>query len=85
VPVLAALVAVSLRMLLPDPGADNVAGVNAAVTPDGNPVADKLTGALKPPVTATVTVTLLFEPAMTETEVAERFAWNAGTIMPSLQ
>jgi len=65
----ALLVAVSLRTLLPDPGDAIVAGVKAAVTPPGNPVTEKATVALKPPLTATLIVTLVFDPGMTEIEL----------------
>jgi hypothetical protein len=69
-PALAAEVAVSLSTLLPEPGAGSVAGVNAAVTPAGNPLNEHATGALKPPLTATSRVSLLFDPAVTEREPA---------------
>ena len=61
----------SLRTLLPDPGAARLVGVKAAVTPLGNPVTEKATAALNPPLTVTFSVTLLFDPAVTETELAE--------------
>lgn len=68
---MAAVVAVSLSTLLPDPGAGNVAGVNVAETPAGNPVMESVTAALNPPLTATVTLVLLFDPAVTESELEE--------------
>jgi len=71
---LAALVAVSLSTLLPDPGAGRVAGVKAAVTPLGNPVTEKATAALKPPLTATFTLMLLLDPAVSEREFADGVA-----------
>ena len=74
VPVLALPVAVSLRTLWPDPGATRVVGVKVAVIPLGNPVTEKATAALKPPLTVTVRVTLLFDPAVTETEFEEATA-----------
>jgi hypothetical protein len=66
--------ALILRVLDPDPGADNVAGVKAAETPVGNPVTEKATAALKPPLTVTVRVTLLFDPSLTVRELAEAAA-----------
>jgi hypothetical protein len=68
---LALLAAVSLRTLLPDPGARRVAGVKAAETPLGSPVTEKPTAALKPPLTVTFKVMLLCDPAATERELAE--------------
>jgi hypothetical protein len=65
------MVAVNLRTLPPDPGDGRLAGVKAPVTPLGNPVTEKATVPLKPPLTATLNVTLLFDPGMTETELAE--------------
>jgi hypothetical protein len=68
---LALLVSVSLRVLLPDPGAASVLGVKAPVTPVGNPVTEKLTAALNPPLPATLSVMLLLDPGITETELAD--------------
>ncbi len=65
VPAFAPLAAVSLRILVPDPGAARLACVNDAEIPLGNPLIEKATGALKPPLTVTIRVVLLFEPAMT--------------------
>jgi len=78
-------VAVSLTTLLPDPGAGSLAGVKTAETPLGNPVIAKATAALKPPLTVTFSVTLLFDPSVTETEFAETAAWNAGIVVASPQ
>ena len=63
--------AVSLRVLLPDPGTDRVVGVKVLETPVGRPVTEKTTGALKPPLTETVRVMLLLDPGFIETELAE--------------
>ena len=73
-PALALLVALSLRTLKPDPGAAKVACVNVAEIPLGNPVTEKETGALKPPLTVTVRVRLLFDPAVTAREFEEATA-----------
>jgi hypothetical protein len=73
-PALAPLVAAIFRTLLPDPGADRAVGVKAPETPLGNPVMDKATAALNPPLTVTVTAMLWFDPAVTERELAERAA-----------
>ena len=82
---MALLVAVSLRTLAPDPGADRVAGVKVAEIPLGSPVTEKATAVLKPPLTVTFRVTLLFDPAVTEREFEEAVARNAGVVVPSLQ
>ena len=82
---MAALVAVNLIKLPPDPGAGRVAGVKAAVTPVGSPVTENVTAALKPPLTVTFTLTLLFDPAVSEREFAGRVARNVGTTLASLQ
>ena len=68
------LVAVNLTTLLPDPGADKVTGVKTDETPLGNPVTEKETAALKPPLTVTFSVMLSFDPAVTESEFAEAAA-----------
>ncbi len=73
-PGLALLVAVNLRTLLPDPGAEMLAGVNAAETPAGNPVIERDTAALNPPLTVTFMLMLLFDPAVTEREFADKAA-----------
>jgi hypothetical protein len=73
-PGLALLVAVILSALLPAPGADRLAGVKIAETPLGSPVTEKETPALKPPLTVTFNVRLLFDPALTDRELAERAA-----------
>lgn len=44
-----------LKSEVPDPGAAIEAGLKLEVTPDGTPVADSVTAALKPPETETVT------------------------------
>ena len=61
--------AASFSTVLPDPGAEIVAGVNAADTPLGKPASENETAALNPPLTVTANVTLLFDPAITESEL----------------
>jgi hypothetical protein len=63
-----------LRTLVPDPGAARLAWVKVAETALGNPVTEKATGALKPPLTVTVRVMLLFDPSLTVRELAEAAA-----------
>jgi hypothetical protein len=57
-------------VLLPDPGAARLAGVKEAVKPDGSALVENATAELKPPETATVSVTELLEPGATDTEPA---------------
>lgn len=59
-----------MRTLLPEPGAGKVAGVNAAVTPAGNPVTEKDTALLKVEFGVLVNVTELKLPAVTPMELA---------------
>ena len=56
-PVLAVLETVSVKFDVPEPGAAMEVGLKLPVTPEGRPVADKATAALKPPETAVVTTT----------------------------
>jgi len=79
VPALALPEAVIFSTLLPDPGADKVTGVKTDETPLGNPVTEKETAALNPPLTVTFSVMLsfdppsdpMFDPAVTEREFAD--------------
>jgi hypothetical protein len=63
-PTVAAVVAVSVKVLLPLPGDAMLAGENAAVTPLGNPVTDNATAALKF-CAAVVSVKLVWPPPAT--------------------
>jgi len=66
-------------MLLPEPGAAMLAGVNAAVTPLGNPVTVKAMAALKVELGVVVSVTVLeAPPAVTLREVAPEARANVG-------
>jgi hypothetical protein len=71
---LALLAAVILRTPLPDPGTEKADGVSTDETPFGNPDTERATAALKPPLTVTLKLTLLFPPATTEREFAESAA-----------
>jgi hypothetical protein len=68
------VVALSLRTLLPDPGAESLTGAKAAETPVGNPVTERATGALNPPLMLTSKCALLFDPAVIEMELDDRAA-----------
>src|SRR5438067_13464244 len=67
VPVVAVALAVNVRLLVPVV----LAGLKVAVTPAGNPDADKLTLPLKPLLGFTVMVLLALLPCVTETLVGE--------------
>lgn len=51
VPIAAVLLAASVSVELPLPGAAIDVGLKVAVTPAGNPVAERETAELKPPLT----------------------------------
>lgn len=70
---------VSVRVEVPDPGAAIVAGLNAAVTPEGWPVAVSTTASSKPPFTAVVIVDVPLPPSTTVTETGD-----AVTVKPVL-
>jgi hypothetical protein len=82
---LALVAALSLRTLLPDPGAESLTRVNAAETPVGNPVTERAIAALNPPLMVTLKCALLFDPAVIEMVLDDRAAWKLGTIMASFQ
>lgn len=71
VPTVAPVCAVSFNELVPAPATDD--GVNAAVTPDGNPVTVKLSDPANPPVTDVVIGTSTLLPRATDavTDVAD--------------
>jgi hypothetical protein len=58
VPVAAVEATVSVSVDEPEPGAAMDVGLNAAVTPEGSPDADRAIAALNPPETAVVMVDL---------------------------
>jgi len=68
VPVGVVVAALSVRVADPDPGAEMVLGLKLAVTPEGNPVADRLTAWLKPATTLDVMVALPELPCWMESE-----------------
>lgn len=67
VPAVAVLAAVNVIVLVPVVDA----GLNAAVTPAGNPLALKATLPVKPPLGVIVIVSVAVAPALTETDVEE--------------
>ena len=74
VPVAAVLLAVNVSRLV----FVVLAGVNVAVTPDGNPDADKFTLPLNPFKSVSVIVLLLLEPCVTVTAVGEAESEKSG-------
>jgi hypothetical protein len=76
---------VSLSTLVPDPGAENWAGVRVDVTPVGNPLTESETAELNPPLTLTVRFRVPLAPAASGTEFTLALNWKAGTVLASLQ
>ena len=70
-PVLALRETVSVKFYEPEPGAAMEVGLKLPVTPEGRPVADKATAALKPPETVVVTTTYPLWPRRSEPDVGE--------------
>ena len=62
---------VSVRVEVPEPGAENDVGLKLAVTPAGRPVADKAMEELKPPAWVVVIVDVPLVPCATETKEGE--------------
>ena len=75
VPVVAVVLAVSVKVELPLPGAAIEAGLKLAVTPEGNPEADNEIAELKPPLTEVEIVLLPEVPC-----VIDRLAGDAVTL-----
>lgn len=71
VPVAAVLLAVKVRVELPEPGAAMDVGLNAAVTPAGSPPAESETAELKPPETVVEIVLVPLLPVAIETLVGD--------------
>ena len=66
-PALAAGEAVRVTKPVPDPGTSNADGTKLATTPAGRPLTLRLTGALKPPTTATEKLRDVEVPRVSET------------------
>lgn len=80
VPRVAVLLAVKVRVELPEPGAAIDAGLNAAVTPAGSPLAESDTAELKPPETV-VEIELVPDPLRaTETLVGDALSAKFGEV-----
>jgi hypothetical protein len=84
-PAWALVLALSRNKLVPDPGAARVLGSKVAVIPLGNPLTEKVTAELNPPLTATVKITLLVDPVVSETALEEAVTRKAGVAEASFQ
>jgi len=78
VPAAAVLAAVNVRVELPEPGAAMDAGLNAAVTPAGSPLAESETAELKPPETVVEMVLVPELPAATERLAGDALTAKSG-------
>lgn len=70
-PVAALVVALKVTVELPAPGAAIEVGLNVAVTPEGNPLAERAIAELKPPATVVVIFDVPVLPRATVTVVGE--------------
>lgn len=80
VPATAVLAAVKVRVELPEPGAAMDVGLNAAVTPEGRPLAESETAELKPPETVVEIVLVPLLPAATERLVGDALRAKFGAV-----
>ena len=80
VPAAAVLLAVKVRVELPEPGAAMEVGLKAAVTPAGSPVAESDTAELKPPDTVVEIVLVPLLPAATERLVGDALSVKFGEV-----
>lgn len=78
VPAAAVLLAVKVRVELPEPGAAMDVGLNAAVTPEGSPLAESDTAELKPPEIVVEIVLVPELPAATERLVGDALTEKSG-------
>jgi hypothetical protein len=80
VPAVAVLLAVKVRVELPEPGAAMDVGLNAAVTPAGSPLAESDTAELKPPEIVVEIVLVPVPPAATERLVGDALSAKFGEV-----
>ena len=85
VPIVAVLLALNVRVELPEPGAAIEVGLKEAVTPAGSPVAESETAELKPPETVVETVVVLLPPCATDTVVGDAVRAKFGVGLPGLK
>ncbi|HSK42855.1 MAG TPA: hypothetical protein VLA83_03090 [Candidatus Binatia bacterium] len=80
VPAAAVLLADNVSVELPLPGAAMDVGLNAAVTPEGSPLAESDTAELKPPETVVEIVLEPLLPAATERLVGDALSVKLGEV-----
>ncbi len=80
VPAAAVLLAVKVKVELPEPGAAIDVGLKAAVTPVGSPLAESDIAELKPPETLVETVLDPLPPAATERLVGDALSVKLGEV-----
>ena len=80
VPLMAVLPTVNVNVELPLPGAAMDAGLKLAVTPVGNPDAERDTAELKPPLTAVEMVVLPELPWITERLAGDALTVKLGAV-----
>jgi len=80
VPAVAVVLAVNVSVELPEPGAAMDVGLNAAVTPEGSPLAESDTAELKPPETVVEIVLDPLLPAATERLVGDALSVKLGEV-----
>jgi hypothetical protein len=78
VPAAVVLAAVNVSVELPEPGAAIDVGLNAAVTPEGSPLAESDTAELKPPETLVEIVLVPELPAATERLAGDALTAKSG-------
>jgi len=78
VPAVAVLLAVKVRVELPEPGAAIDLGLNAAVTPEGSPLAESDTAELNTPETVVEIVLVPEPPAATERLAGDALMAKSG-------
>src|SRR5215469_8266668 len=82
-PVVAVLLAVSVKVELPLPGAAIEAGLKLAVTPEGNPLADNEIAELNPPLTVVEMVLVPELPCVTDKLAGEALKAKSGGLTVS--
>jgi len=85
VPIVAVLLAVKVKVELPEPGAAMDVGLNAAVTPAGSPLAESDTAELNPPEIVVETVVVFVPPCATDTVVGDVVRAKSGVCVPGLK
>src|SRR6516162_7808232 len=82
-PAVAVAPAEKVRVEVPDPGAENDAGLKTAVTPEGSPVTESPTSELKPPTAVAVIGVVAECPSLTVTLAGAALKIKSGTGVPT--